>query len=137
MSEKNKVLYRRFIDKIINGKNLDVIDELMASDVVDYNPPPDMPPGVEEMKALMNMFFVRLPRPPLDHRPAGRRGGPRRGTSHHHGHAQGRLYGNSSHWKVSQFHRDPHCARRQWQHRGALGEPGRYWNDAATWGYPD
>ena len=39
MSEENKVVVRRVMEEVINGGNLDAIDELFAQDYVDHNLP--------------------------------------------------------------------------------------------------
>ena len=58
MSEENKALYRKFVDEVINKKNLAAIDELMASDYIEHDEmPPGMASGVEGMKQMMGMFF--------------------------------------------------------------------------------
>ena len=61
MSEQNKALFRRFVDEIVNGKNTDVIDDLMAPDMVDHNLMPGVAPGLEGMKDLMKMFVGAFP----------------------------------------------------------------------------
>ena len=61
MSEENKALFRRFVDEILNGKNTDVIEELMAPDMVDHDLMPGVAPGLEGMKNLMNMFLGAFP----------------------------------------------------------------------------
>ena len=61
MSERNKALYRRFVDEIINGKNTDVISELMAADMVDHNLMPGQAPGLEGMQQMMTMFLGAFP----------------------------------------------------------------------------
>ena len=62
MSEANKALYRRFVDEVINKKNLAVMDELMNPDYIEHDEmPPGMASGVEGMKQMMGMFFSAFP----------------------------------------------------------------------------
>ena len=47
MSEENKALVRRWFTEIDKG-NWQIVDELIAVDYIDHNPPlPDMAPGRE------------------------------------------------------------------------------------------
>ena len=61
MSEENKASFRRFIDEVVNKKNLAVIDELIDPDMLDHNPAPDVPPGIEGMKQFMSAFVGAFP----------------------------------------------------------------------------
>ena len=61
MSEENKRVFRTFVNDCINKKDLAVIDQLMAPDMVDHNLMPGQEPGVEAMKGMMSMFFVAFP----------------------------------------------------------------------------
>ncbi len=61
MSEENKALFRRFVDGIINARNVDAIDDFMAADYVEHNPMPGMGPGSAGMKQMMGMFFSAFP----------------------------------------------------------------------------
>ena len=61
MSEENKANFRRFMDEVINNKNLDAIDELMTADYIDHDPPPGVEPGAAGMKQMMGMFFAAFP----------------------------------------------------------------------------
>ncbi len=62
MSEQNKTLYRKFVDEVINKKNLAMIDEMMAPDYIEHDEmPPGMPAGVEGLKQMMGMFFTAFP----------------------------------------------------------------------------
>ncbi len=56
--EENKAIVRRFIESY-NRRNLDLSDDLVASDYVD----PDYPQlqGREDLKQMMNMFFKAFP----------------------------------------------------------------------------
>ncbi|GAA0689997.1 ester cyclase [Kitasatospora atroaurantiaca] len=60
--EDNKKLVRRFYQEIDAG-NLDAMDELVAEDYVDHNPPPSfpLPPGREGLKQAFRMFWDATP----------------------------------------------------------------------------
>ena len=46
VEENNKALVRRFVEEVLNGGNLDAIDELMAPDYLDHGTPTgNMPVG--------------------------------------------------------------------------------------------
>ena len=57
MSEENKALIRRFYEEVWNDKNLEAIDELVATDSVDH----DLPPGREGAKAFISMYLSAFP----------------------------------------------------------------------------
>jgi len=61
-TEDNKKLVRRFYQEIDAG-NLDAMDELVAEDYVDHNPPPafPLPPGREGLKQAFRMFWESTP----------------------------------------------------------------------------
>ena len=59
---ENKALVRRFYEEIDKG-NIDVLDELVAEDYTDHNPPPfpDLAPGREGLKQAFRMFLKATP----------------------------------------------------------------------------
>jgi predicted ester cyclase len=61
-AEENKLLVRRFYEQIDKG-NLDVIDELMAEDYLDHNPPPfpGLATGREGVKQAFKIFWEATP----------------------------------------------------------------------------
>ena len=61
MSDTNKALFRRFIEEVINAKNVDKMDLLISENWLDHNPPPGTGPGIEGMKQMMGMFFAAFP----------------------------------------------------------------------------
>ena len=61
MSEQNKALSRRFYEEVFNKKNLDVIDELCASDVVDHTAMPGQAPGARGLKDVFASFLKAFP----------------------------------------------------------------------------
>lgn len=60
--ESNKALVRRFYEEIDKG-NIDALDELVAADYIDHNPPPipDLPPGLEGLKKSFRIFWEATP----------------------------------------------------------------------------
>jgi predicted ester cyclase len=61
-AETNKALVRRFYEEIDKG-NLDILDELVAEDYLDHNPPPfpGLPPGREGLKQSFKIFLTATP----------------------------------------------------------------------------
>ncbi len=61
-AEQNKALVRRFYEEIDKG-NLDAMDELVAQDYVDHNPPPfpGLEPGREGVKRAFEIFLKATP----------------------------------------------------------------------------
>jgi len=60
--EQNKALVRRFYEEIDKG-NLDAMDELVAEDYLDHNPPPfpGLAPGREGLKQAFKIFWEATP----------------------------------------------------------------------------
>ena len=61
-AEDNKALVRRFYDEIDKG-NLDAMDELVAQDYLDHNPPPfpGLARGREGLKQAFRIFWEATP----------------------------------------------------------------------------
>ena len=61
-AETNKALVRRFYEEIDKG-NLDAMDEFVAEDYLDHNPPPfpGLPPGREGLKQSFKIFQTATP----------------------------------------------------------------------------
>ena len=61
-SEENKRLVRRFYEEIDKG-NVDVIDELVAENYLDHNPPPfpGLAEGREGVKQAFKIFWAATP----------------------------------------------------------------------------
>jgi hypothetical protein len=60
--EKNKALVRRLIEEVANQGNLDVANELLAPDFVDYDVVPGKVAGIEDYKrwvAERRASFIR------------------------------------------------------------------------------
>jgi predicted ester cyclase len=61
VTEDNKALVRRFYAEIDAG-NIDAMDELVAEDYLDHNPPfPGLPPGREGLKQAFRVFWEATP----------------------------------------------------------------------------
>jgi predicted ester cyclase len=61
MSEENKALVRRWFAEIDKG-NLQIVDDLIAVDYIDHNPPlPDMAPGREGVKQANALLRAAFP----------------------------------------------------------------------------
>jgi steroid delta-isomerase-like uncharacterized protein len=52
---------RRFAEEVINGHNLDLLDELFASDYTNHAAPPDLPKGPAGERAFAGPFFAAFP----------------------------------------------------------------------------
>ena len=61
-ADVNKALVRRFYEEIDKG-NIDILDELVAEDYTDHNPPPfpGLPPGREGLKQAFRLFQKATP----------------------------------------------------------------------------
>ena len=61
-TEANKALVRRFYEEIDKG-NMEVIDELVAEDYIDHNPPPfpGFASGREGLKQAFRLFWKATP----------------------------------------------------------------------------
>jgi len=59
--DQNKALVRRFYQEIDKG-NIDAMDELVARDYQNHDPPfPDLQPGLEGLKQAFRMFWESTP----------------------------------------------------------------------------
>ena len=61
MSEENKALINRFVEEVLNGKNLAVVDEIAAEDFAELDPLPGQQQGREGLKQVLAMFFAAFP----------------------------------------------------------------------------
>lgn len=63
-ADQNVALVRRYYDEVINGKQLDRLDEFVAPDCVDTNPGADAaaggqrPPAIEQIRGWWQMVFA-------------------------------------------------------------------------------
>ena len=60
-TESNKASAQRFVDEVVNGGNLALIDELQAPDFVNHALQPGVPPNREGTKALIAMLRGAFP----------------------------------------------------------------------------
>ena len=57
--EENKALTQRFVSEVVNGRNLDLIGELVSKDFVDHEAWPGLPTtGPESVTAVFAMSFA-------------------------------------------------------------------------------
>jgi predicted ester cyclase len=61
MSEQNKQLARRFYHEVMNGKNVNAIDQLCTSDIVDHSAMPGQAPGAQGLKDIFTMWIKGFP----------------------------------------------------------------------------
>ena len=54
--EENKALLRRYMAEVHNKGNLDALDQFYATDQVDHNAFPGMPPGIEGMRKTYDII---------------------------------------------------------------------------------
>lgn len=57
----NKALMRRMYDEVVNGGNIDLIDELVAPDVVEHEEFPGLASGREGVKQFFTMMRGAFP----------------------------------------------------------------------------
>ena len=60
-TNENAELVRLLHRKLVESRDLDVIDEFFAEDFVSHNNPPGLPPGVAGVKAFFGMFKDAFP----------------------------------------------------------------------------
>ena len=51
--EENKAIIRGLFDEVYNDQNLDVLNELVADDVVHHSPPEEHKHGIEGFRQVM------------------------------------------------------------------------------------
>ncbi len=56
-TETNKVLARRVIEEVLNGRNLDLLDELAAPDYIEHSPLPGQGTGIDGIRDRYTMLF--------------------------------------------------------------------------------
>jgi predicted ester cyclase len=61
-AEENKVAFRRIPEEVFNSGNLDLADELFASDYIEHQPvSPGWPSGLEGLKMFVTMLRSAFP----------------------------------------------------------------------------
>jgi steroid delta-isomerase-like uncharacterized protein len=61
IAEDNKTVDLRFVAEVLNEHNLDVLDELVAEDFCEQNPPPGQGPGREGLRQFLAHMFTAFP----------------------------------------------------------------------------
>lgn len=59
--ERNKEIVRRVFSEVVNGGNLDVIPELYAPDMVDHDPLPGAPRGIDGVRYSIGGLRAAMP----------------------------------------------------------------------------
>ena len=60
MDTANALVVRRMFEEVVNGKRLDLVEELLAPDYVNHDMPTPAP-GPEGMRQTLGMFFAAFP----------------------------------------------------------------------------
>ena len=60
-TETNKALVRRWVEEVVNQKDLAAIDELFSPDFIDYTNPPDWTPGREGHRQIIVLYHTAFP----------------------------------------------------------------------------
>lgn len=60
-TNENKTAYRRFYDELFNKGNLEIIDKLVAPNVISHSPFPGQKPGAEGFKKAIADFLSAFP----------------------------------------------------------------------------
>ena len=60
-AEENKALVRRYVEEVVNQRNLDLLDEIFAPDFVEYGADTDQVSGVEDAKQFFDMLRSGFP----------------------------------------------------------------------------
>jgi len=59
--ERNKDVYRRMVDEVVNQGLFDVVDEIFDPGYFDHSAPPGVPGGLAGVKAIFGMFREAFP----------------------------------------------------------------------------
>ncbi|MDP9457844.1 MAG: ester cyclase [Actinomycetota bacterium] len=60
-AEENKAVIRRLFEEVYNGQNMDVLDELVAEDVVNHSAVAEHQRGIEGFKHVMEWGYALSP----------------------------------------------------------------------------
>ncbi|MBN2393270.1 MAG: ester cyclase [Anaerolineae bacterium] len=60
-SDAAKVLVREYFHRLLNEKDLSVCDEMLSSNYLDHDAPPDTPPGPKSTKEFVAGFLEEYP----------------------------------------------------------------------------
>jgi steroid delta-isomerase-like uncharacterized protein len=61
MFEDNKQFMQRFVEEVINKRNVDAVDQLVTEDFVEHVPFPGQGPGREGLKHVISTFLSAFP----------------------------------------------------------------------------
>ncbi len=61
-----KALVRRYFQRLLNEKDLSVCDEMLSSNYVDHDAPPNTPPGPQSVKEFVAGFLADYPNMHVD-----------------------------------------------------------------------
>jgi steroid delta-isomerase-like uncharacterized protein len=56
-TESNKVLARRVFEEVLNGHNLDLLEEVAVPDYIEHNPLPGQGTGIDGIRDRYSMLF--------------------------------------------------------------------------------
>lgn len=59
--QENKTIARRFVGEVFNKDNLDAIEDYIAPDFIDHNPPPGASPDLQGIKEAVTAFRAAFP----------------------------------------------------------------------------
>ena len=59
--DRNKAIYRRYIQQVFNEGRVDLLDELLAPSYVYHEAPPGTLPGAEGIRQVVSMFRAAFP----------------------------------------------------------------------------
>lgn len=60
-TEENKTVVRRLFEEVVNQGNLDLIDEIIADDIVTHTPVPGVAPDREGFRQFLGLFLAAFP----------------------------------------------------------------------------
>lgn len=61
-AEENKTVVRRLFEEVVNGADLDVIDELATEDIVTHTPVPGISPDREGFRQFLGAYLSAFPK---------------------------------------------------------------------------
>ena len=59
--EPNKMLYRKFVENVINEGRFEMVDDLFSPEYLDHSAPPGAPGGLDGVRAVFSMFRTAFP----------------------------------------------------------------------------
>ncbi len=130
MSEENKAVVRRYIEKVWNWHNIDAADELVSPDYLNHVASAEYRCGIPAVKHVLNWLFTVFPDHRLDiearHHGRGHGGD----TGHLQRYPRGRTVGHPADGRGFRRPAVSLVSRLRWQGGGALGGQGRARHDA-------